>query len=348
MKKIMMMMVVVLVKDVGKIDHFLVICREYRRNSVEDIRRLPLLPLPKQSRTNGSGSTAGSTPLYDRTPTSPNNPSSASSPAMHPVNTSASSFIPTPTPNNSIVGRVEHLLNQTEHILSRTESLDSNSNSAGLQRLLSHKEQLEHVERLLAQAEYAIWLEKRNCAQQVSQLSPAESPCSYVYSQGSTGNAILPSSSSIVSPNSMNASVAMNNSNNSSSSFPSHNNSANSANIKVPVQSLCKDNNSCSNGSGINGVNNNNSSANNSVNGGSVLNNTTSSGNSNNKNSNNSSVVKNHCNASNSANNASNNGPSSTPSLSSSNNHGNAGGSVSASNHYAKKISKNLEEESVV
>jgi hypothetical protein len=51
-----------------------------------------------------------------------------------------------------VVGRVEHLLNQTEHILSRTESLDSNSHSAGLQRLLSHKEQLEHVERLLAQA----------------------------------------------------------------------------------------------------------------------------------------------------------------------------------------------------
>lgn len=72
--------------------------------------------------------------------------------------------------NHHIVGRVEHLLNQTEHILSRTESLDSNSHSAGIQRLLSHKEQLEHVERLLAQAEYAIWLEKRTA--QVSHGQP--------------------------------------------------------------------------------------------------------------------------------------------------------------------------------
>lgn len=85
---------------------------------------------------------------------------------MHPG--SSPLYVPNPTPNNSIVGRVEHLLNQTEHILSRTESLDSNSHSAGLQRLLSHKEQLEHVERLLAQAEYAIWLEKRT-AQQASE-----------------------------------------------------------------------------------------------------------------------------------------------------------------------------------
>jgi hypothetical protein len=141
--------------------------REYRRNSVEDVRRLPLLPKQQQQqhhRTNNN--TPGSTPLYDRTPISPTNPSSASSPGMH---SPQQQFAPAPTPNNSIVGRVEHLLNQTEHILSRTESLDSNSNSAGLQRLLSHKEQLEHVERLLAQAEYAIWCEKKNCAQQVSQ-----------------------------------------------------------------------------------------------------------------------------------------------------------------------------------
>jgi hypothetical protein len=86
-------------------------------------------------------------------------------------------YIPNPTPSNSIVGRVEHLLNQTEHILSRTESLDGNSNSAGIQRLLTHKEQLETVERLLAQAEYAIWLEKKNCAQN-SGMSPTDSTVS--------------------------------------------------------------------------------------------------------------------------------------------------------------------------
>ncbi|CAG7829284.1 unnamed protein product [Allacma fusca] len=257
-----------------------VYAREYRRNSVEDVRRLPLIPVPKQHRSN----TPGSTPLYDRTPTSPTNPSSASSPTMHTGN--SPQFIPTPSPNNSIVGRVEHLLNQTEHILSRTESLDSNSNSAGLQRLLSHKEQLEHVERLLAQAEYAIWLEKRNCAQQVSQLSPAESPCSYVYSPGPTENAILPSSAAAQNVN-------------AASSFPQHN-SANSAN---PVQSLCKEN--CTSNSS-------------------------------------SMVVKTHCN-SNSANNSTSSSSTSN-NLSTSNNHN---GGVNSS-HYAKKISKNLEEESVV
>ena len=127
----------------------LLYCRDYRRNnSTEDIRRLPLIPLPKQHRTPGS------TPL--RTPTTPTNPSIVSSPAtaVHP--TPSPLYIPNPTPSNSIVGRVEHLLNQTEHILSRTESLDGNSHSAGIQRLLTHKEQLETVERLLAQAEYAI------------------------------------------------------------------------------------------------------------------------------------------------------------------------------------------------
>lgn len=154
--------------------------REYNRNSVEDIRRLP----NKQR-------TPGSTSLYDRTPTSPSNPSAIASPAIYHPTTPV--YIPAPSQNNSIVGRVEHLLNQTEHILSRTESLDSSAQSTGLQRLLSHKEQLEHVEKLLAQAEYAIWVEKRNCAQQVSQLSPSDSHQSqYGFSQGGpttpTGN----------------------------------------------------------------------------------------------------------------------------------------------------------------
>jgi len=145
------------------------------------MRRLPLLPLNKHHRPHGGG---GMTPLYDRTPTSPTNPS-PSSPAttIHPA---GSSYLQqnNATPNHSVVGRVEHLLNQTEHILSRTESLDSNSHSAGLQRLLSHKEQLEHVERLLAQAEYAIWLEKKTAQQVSSHLGQDGSSSSYGFTNG--------------------------------------------------------------------------------------------------------------------------------------------------------------------
>lgn len=142
--------------------------------------------------------------MYDRNPASPNNPSSAPSPAA--VRPGASPlYVPTPTSNNTIVGCVEHLLNQTEHILSRTESLDSNSHSAGLQRLLNHKEQLEHVEKLLAQAEYAIWLEKRNCAQQVSQqLGSNESPSPYGFSQRPVSNVNSVASASFSSANSAN------------------------------------------------------------------------------------------------------------------------------------------------
>ncbi|XP_021968287.2 uncharacterized protein LOC110863319 [Folsomia candida] len=162
--------------------------REYKqRSSVEDVRRLPLLPLQKHR-------TPGHTPLYDRTPTSP---ASTPSSGMHPG-------IPHSTPNQqqqqqqqqqgNIVGRVEHLLNQTEHILSRTESLDSNSHSAGLQRLLSHKEQLEHVERLLAQAEYAIWLEKRTASSQPPSSHGKQDPMGspYGYAASSNGGILLP------------------------------------------------------------------------------------------------------------------------------------------------------------
>lgn len=128
-----------------KLNPFLSFNRDYsKRSSIEDVRRLPHLPLQKHR-------TPGHTPLYDRTPTSPTNPSSASTPSgMHP--TASPLCHPQQKQQQqqgNVVGRVEHLLNQTEHILSRTESLDSNSHSAGLQRLLSHKEQLEHVERLL-------------------------------------------------------------------------------------------------------------------------------------------------------------------------------------------------------
>lgn len=113
-----------------------------------------------------------------------------------------------PPPQAHIVGRVEHLLNQTEHILSRTESLDSNSHSAGIVRLLGHKEQLEHVERLLAQAEYAIWLEKRT-AQQVSSHLGGSGGGSMA-DASSYGYAHIPNGANMVSPgfpsaNSMNA-----------------------------------------------------------------------------------------------------------------------------------------------
>lgn len=157
-----------------------------------------MLPLAKQQHR-----TPGGTPLYDRTPSSPNNPSIPSPGSGRPGTSPL--YVPSPTSNTNIVGCVEHLLNQTEHILSRTESLDSNSHSAGLQRLLNHKEQLEHVEKLLAQAEYAIWLEKRNCAQQVSQqLGSNESPSPYGYSQRPVSNANSVTNASFSSANSAN------------------------------------------------------------------------------------------------------------------------------------------------
>jgi len=220
---------------------FVFLGREGRRSS-EDVRRLPLLPLSKHHHRPPGGSNGGIHPASaDRTPTSPMSVSMATSPTSNPG--ASPIYIANGQPNGSIVGRVEHLLNQTEHILSRTESLDStNTQSAGLQRLLSHKEQLEHVERLLAQAEYAIWLEKRSCAQQVSQLGPNDSSSMYGYSSGSITNGngpasfLLSANSNGVDPNASSGStpgskVVTNHCGNANSSSSSNNNHSSSGSI---------------------------------------------------------------------------------------------------------------------
>lgn len=244
-------------------------CREYRRNSsIEDIRRLPILPLPKQHRTPGS------TPLYDRTPTTPTNPSIVSSPAnaLHP--SPSPLYIPNPTPSNSIVGRVEHLLNQTEHILSRTESLDGNSQSAGIQRLLTHKEQLEHVERLLAQAEYAIWLEKKTCAQQVSQMSPTDSSLSPYGCNGShPGGNISSQTSFNMSAN--NSQQPLLSSKDNCNNYSTNNSNNSNVNINHAISNSINSNSSSNNNANNNNSNNsasNNSSHNHSISNGSSSN----------------------------------------------------------------------------
>jgi hypothetical protein len=90
------------------------------------------------------------------------------------------------------------------------------------------------VEKLLAQAEYAIWVEKRNCAQQVSQMSPTESQNNYGNSQGGRDSSNQPL------PNSL-----------TSAPFPS---SANSANPATQSHSHGSSHGGNSNGSGCSGV----------------------------------------------------------------------------------------------